>query len=553
MRGLIKMKVIIWNIVFLQTFTLCNIFPMKKPDDSIKTISFQALKPTPPTVTLARPDGVPKDLWDRVSERIESIRSDSNKIISEMNRTMALAHNANVTASLAIHNANDALSIANKAKYDLSNTTDVLREIREVSTDVFDCNRRFVSRIDICNKKITETTDRESARIEKLRDETFQLLNSAHTKSNADIEIAKINELKRLGIFEQQEKIKAQGVIDAEKTKWEEIKKMISDPVFVAKIIVAAAGLSLAVYGMRYLVQYFIDRFKLPKVISQTSCNSWFLSNDYSEINEIDNLIFEPCLQKQLIDLSLRIKSSQEFNENLPNVLFYGPSGTGKTAFAKALAKSSGLDYALTSGSEFAKITDLNIVGDEFRKLLNWAKNSKSGLIIFIDEADSLFADRKIINTPKTAIDFINIFLSLISDQSQKKLMFIFATNYPFKIDDAILNRIGITIEFLLPTENEREKIFCEYLTQFSSDQEKHDINFDKQTIDVLSKSIKNIPGLTPREIKFIAQEIIFCARQQSGILSEDKINNVFNKIQNQSCIQEEWKKERNNWINSIY
>ena len=63
---------------------------------------------------------------------------------------------------------------------------------------------------------------------------------------------------------------------------------------------------------------------------------------------------------------------------------FYGAPGTGKTTFVRALAYSSGLDYALTSGSEFAKITDLNLVSNELRKLLNWAKRSKMGLLFLL-------------------------------------------------------------------------------------------------------------------------------------------------------------------------
>ena len=173
----------------------------------------------------------------------------------------------------------------------------------------------------------------------------------------------------------------------------------------------------------------------------------WF---KHRQAVDIDGLIFVPSLQKQLFDLLLRVKTAKKYNEVLPNVLFYGVPGTGKTAFVKALAYSSGLDYALTSGSEFAKITDLNHASNELRKLLNWAKRSKKGAIIFIDEAESIFANRKLPATSKITQDFINTFLSLISDQSQKKVMFIFATNHPFRLDDAITNRIGINIRPLL-------------------------------------------------------------------------------------------------------
>ena len=126
-----------------------------------------------------------------------------------------------------------------------------------------------------------------------------------------------------------------------------------------------------------------INYLTRPRVISETSrpgLFEWFKSQKNIDIND---LIFTPSLQKQLLDLLLRVQTAKKYNEALPNVLFYGAPGTGKTAFVKALAYSSGLDYALTSGSEFAKITDLNHANNELRKLLNWAKRSKNGLDCF--------------------------------------------------------------------------------------------------------------------------------------------------------------------------
>merc|ERR1712203_847386 len=69
------------------------------------------------------------------------------------------------------------------------------------------------------------------------------------------------------------------------------------------------------------------------------------------------------------------------------HLLLHGNPGTGKTLFARTLARQSGMDYAIMSGG------DLGPLGregpSELHKLFNWATNSKKGLILFIDEADA--------------------------------------------------------------------------------------------------------------------------------------------------------------------
>jgi ATPase family AAA domain-containing protein 3A/B len=368
---------------------------------------------------------------------------------------------------------------------------------------------------------------------------------------SAEVEVAKIHEKRRLGVFDQKEKSRIQASVDAEKTRWSEVKNMVSDPFFVAKVVLGVAAIAVGFYGVRYALRYLYEHFTLPRVISQTSRPGWFGNKVDMQSEAIDDLVFEPRVHKQLFELSLRVKAAKEFGENLPNVLFYGPSGTGKTAFAKALAYWSGLDYAITSGSEFAKITDLNLASGELRKLLDWSKNSDKGLIIFIDEAESLFADRNLATTPKIVHDFINTFLSLISDQSQKGLMFIFATNHPFKIDEAILNRIGTMVEFLLPQKPEQAKIFCEHLERYSHEPEKVPVDFDEQTMSaLLDYGAKSLEGLSPREIKFLAQEIVIYARQQAAnALSKETIQGVIDTVHRRQLQTKNWKNQRDEWL----
>ena len=171
------------------------------------------------------------------------------------------------------------------------------------------------------------------------------------------------------------------------------------------------------------------------------------------------------------------------------------------------------------------------------------------GLIVFIDEAESLFANRKLPTTSKATQDFINTFLSLVSDQSQKKVMFIFATNHPFKLDDAITNRIGINIEFTLPKASEREKILLMYLAKFAQENEDAIVDFHPEIMRLLSKYADSLEGFSPRAIKFVAEEMIINARRQESMqLTNEIAQAVIDQAKHSLQQTELWEKERNEW-----
>ena len=65
-----------------------------------------------------------------------------------------------------------------------------------------------------------------------------------------------------------------------------------------------------------------------------------------------------------------------------------------KTLFAKQLAHSSGMDYAILTGSDVAPLGPQAV--HEIHKLFDWAHLSPKGIVIFIDEADAFFRKREV-------------------------------------------------------------------------------------------------------------------------------------------------------------
>lgn len=341
--------------------------------------------------------------------------------------------------------------------------------------------------------------------------------------------------------------------IAIENQKWKNIKDILADYKPIIKIGAAIVIVALCLYIIKYGTPALMDYLAKPHVISETSAKGLFGWLKKQKTTDINDLIFSSSLQKQLFDLLSRVQTAKKYDEALPNVLFYGAPGTGKTAFVRSLAYASGLDYALTSGSEFAKITDLNHANNELRSLLNWAKKSKKGLIVFIDEAESLFANRKLATTSKATQDFINTFLSLIPDQSQENVMFIFATNHPFKLDDAVTNRIGTSIEFTLPEASERERILFMYLVKYAQENKEVLVDLDQELIRLLPKYVDGLQGFSPRTIKFIAEEMIIKARRNgSRRLTKDIVQEVIDGAKHSLQKTAQWEKERNEWSGAI-
>ena len=78
-----------------------------------------------------------------------------------------------------------------------------------------------------------------------------------------------------------------------------------------------------------------------------------------------------------------------EKEHKLPHrhLLLHGPPGTGKTMFGRVLAYESGMDYAIMTGGDVGPLGKDAVT--ELHNLFDWARRSKRGLVVFMDEADA--------------------------------------------------------------------------------------------------------------------------------------------------------------------
>lgn len=166
------------------------------------------------------------------------------------------------------------------------------------------------------------------------------------------------------------------------------------------------------------------------------------------DTKSISELVLDNATREALTMVSSRLKDVQRIESlggTLPSgVLFHGPSGTGKTAAARALAKEVGWAFLSVAGP------DLIADREKITKLYAEAKDIRP-TIIFIDEADDVLRNRQYIQTP----DLTNRMLVLMdgTDEKVKDVVFIAATNNPDQIDPALLRagRFTEKVEFMPP------------------------------------------------------------------------------------------------------
>jgi SpoVK/Ycf46/Vps4 family AAA+-type ATPase len=139
------------------------------------------------------------------------------------------------------------------------------------------------------------------------------------------------------------------------------------------------------------------------------------------------------------------------------NILFAGPSGTGKTLAAEILAGELGLDlYRIDLSAVVSKY-----IGETEKNLATIFREAGTGdAILFFDEADALFGRRSEVRDAHDR--YANIETSFLLQQIEEyEGIVILASNLRKNIDDGFTRRMHVTVEFPLPGESDRQRIWA--------------------------------------------------------------------------------------------
>ncbi|PSS32928.1 ATPase family AAA domain-containing protein [Actinidia chinensis var. chinensis] len=298
--------------------------------------------------------------------------------------------------------------------------------------------------------------------------------------------------------------------------------------VAVGGVTALAAGIYTTREGARVLWSYVDRILGQPSLIRESSRGKYpwsgLFSRSISSLHNADkasatnngngfgDVILNPSLQKRIQQLASATANTKSHQAPFRNMLFYGPPGTGKTMAARELARKSGLDYALMTGGDVAPLGPQAVT--KIHQLFDWAKKSKKGLLLFIDEADAFLCERNKTYMSEAQRSALNALLFRTGDQS-KDIVLALATNRPGDLDSAVADRIDEVLEFPLPGEDERFKLLKLYLDKYIAQagarkpglfshlfqKQQQKIEIKGLTDDILREAAAKTEGFSGREI----------------------------------------------------
>ncbi len=199
------------------------------------------------------------------------------------------------------------------------------------------------------------------------------------------------------------------------------------------------------------------------------------------------------------------------------NVMFSGPPGTGKTKLASYLAKELRLPILFHSA---ANLETGYVAGGAktLDRIMAMAKRRRR-CIVFLDEAQDLFMKRG--GRRKFDDDTANTLLSVLDgvrSKNEAEIIWIVASNFnseTMQMDEAMLRRFQMKVDFRMPNGEERLAIIGHYLDQRA----------DKVLPDLdLRHLVAVTEGRSPADLETIVNQAGITAVQAGDMIGADTL-----------------------------
>jgi AAA+ superfamily predicted ATPase len=171
------------------------------------------------------------------------------------------------------------------------------------------------------------------------------------------------------------------------------------------------------------------------------------------------------------------------------NILFAGPSGTGKTMSAEIIANELGMElYKIDLSTVVSKY-----IGETEKNLARvFTEAETSNAILFFDEADALFGKRSEVRDSHDR--YANLEISyLLQRMEEYDGVAILATNLRKNMDDAFVRRMQFIVEFPFPDEHYRYKIWQAHFPEEAPVADDIDWQFLSEKFKFAGGNIKNV------------------------------------------------------------
>jgi DNA polymerase III delta prime subunit len=184
----------------------------------------------------------------------------------------------------------------------------------------------------------------------------------------------------------------------------------------------------------------------------------------------------------KIADTILPVKLKETFSEiiksgELPNMLFTGTAGLGKTTVAKALCNELDLDFIIVNGSEEGNIETLRGKIKRFASSVSLQGGVK---VVILDEADYL--------NPQSTQPALRGFIEEFSDNCR----FILTCNFKNRIIEPLHSRCGV---YEFNTSKKDMAKLCEQMMKRSMEiLEKENVDLNGQTSALADVILKHAP-----------------------------------------------------------
>ena len=244
----------------------------------------------------------------------------------------------------------------------------------------------------------------------------------------------------------------------------------------------------------------------------------------------MDDLIGMEDIKQEVLHLEDMIRNRAVYkshNIDKPfNVMLTGPAGTGKTKLAGYLAKKLDIPIIQASGSNL----ESGFIGGGSKALTTLYKKAcaQGNCIIFLDEAQSLFMPRGR-GEKKWEDDTANTLLSLLDGVKTGEdagVIWVVASNFDdasTDMDEAMLRRFSVKINFRLPNKAERHEL----IKMFLSKKEKGCVDWDNFDLNQAAEITAN---LSPAVLETVVDRASMIAIQENTIINTDLFFRAFER-----------------------
>jgi len=244
----------------------------------------------------------------------------------------------------------------------------------------------------------------------------------------------------------------------------------------------------------------------------------------------MDDLIGMDDIKREVAHLESMIENRELYhshNIDKPfNVMLTGPAGTGKTKLAGYLAKKLNIPLIQASGSGL----ESGLVGGGSKTLNAIYKKAvaQGRCLIFLDEAQSLFMPRGR-GERKWDDDTANTLLGLldgIKSDEGNGVIWVVASNFDdanSEMDEAMLRRFAVKINFRLPNKAERRELLSVFLHRKNPKV----IDWDQLNLDHIAEITAN---LSPALLETVVDRASMIAIEEKNRIDTQRLFRAFER-----------------------